>query len=62
MSKHGTQPEGEHLRLAVRWLSENAPITKDTLEEASNRFDLSPLDEAFLFREFLQKDGMKDCS
>ena len=62
MSKHGIEPKGEHMRLAVCWLSENAPITKDTLEEACKRFDLSPLEEAFLFREFLQKDGVKDCS
>ena len=60
MSKHGIEPEGEHLRLAVRWLSENAPISKDTIEEASQRFDLSPLEEAFLFREFLQKDVLND--
>ena len=60
MTKHGIQPEGEHMRLAVCWLSENSPITKDTIEEASQRFDLSPLEEKFLFREFLQKNGLDD--
>lgn len=60
MSKHGILPEGEHIRLAVRWLSGNAPITKDTFDEASQRFDLSPLEDAFLFRQFLQKDGRND--
>ena len=53
-------PDGEHMRLAVYWLSENAPITKKTIEEAGIRFDLSPLEEDFLLREFLQKGNMKE--
>jgi len=55
MSKQSLMPEGEHLRLALRWLSENAPITKKTIEEAGIRFDLSPLEEEFLSREFLPR-------
>ena len=56
MSKHSLLPEGEHMRLAVRWLSENAPITSRKIEEAGVRFDLSPLEEDFLLREFLQNN------
>lgn len=56
MTKHSLLPDGEHMRLAVRWLSENAPITKETINEAGIRFDLSPLEEDFLLREFLKKE------
>ena len=56
MTKHSLLPEGEHMRLAVRWLSENRPITQKTVEEAGIRFDLSPLEEDFLLREFVEKD------
>lgn len=52
MSKHSILPEGEHLRMAVRWLSENAPVTAKTIEEAGVRFDLSPLEEEFLLQHF----------
>ena len=52
MSKHSILPDGEHLRMAVRWLSENAPVTAKTIEEAGVRFDLSPLEEEFLLQHF----------
>lgn len=48
-------PEGEALRNAVRWLSENRPVTGERVEEAARRFDLSPLESDFLRREFLPK-------
>ena len=48
------------MKLAVHWLSENAPITKKTIEEAGIRFDLSPLEEDFLLREFLRKGNIKE--
>lgn len=45
-------PKGERLRLAVRWLSENQPITSTILDEAAIRFDLAPIEAEFLRREF----------
>ena len=60
MNKHSLLADGEHMKLAVRWLSENAPITKKTIEEAGIRFDLSPLEEDFLLREFLRKGNIKE--
>lgn len=46
-------PKGENLRRAVRWLSEHAPITARTINEAGVRFDLSPNEEEFLLNKFL---------
>jgi len=48
-------PEGEPLRRAVTWISDRrreqpaAPLWK-LIEEASVRFDLSPMDQQFLLR------------
>ena len=47
-------PEGESLRKAVAWLSQGTGINFAKVQEASSRFDLSPKDEAFLIRQFLQ--------
>lgn len=50
-------PEGESLRRALRWLSERrredpkAPRMK-LISEASERFDLSPVEEEFLQRDW----------
>lgn len=49
------EPHGEALRQALHWLSENAPVTRDAIDEAARRFNLSPLEEEFLFKEFLKK-------
>jgi hypothetical protein len=49
-------PEGENLRLAVAWLAEQQPIQRQTIEQASIRFDLTPLEEEFLLRKFLQAE------
>ncbi len=51
-------PEGESLRQAVRWISERRrddPKLKlsQAVDEASKRFDLSPLEADFLLRELL---------
>lgn len=54
-SKTSVLPEGEGLRRAVRWLSEHAPITRQTINEAGVRFDLTPVEEEFLLREFLPR-------
>lgn len=46
----GVQPRGEGLRRAVRWLSDEGRHDPAAIEEASRRFDLSPLEEEFLLR------------
>jgi len=51
--KDSVMPEGENLRRAVRWLSEHAPVTARTINEAGVRFDLTPNEEEFLLHEFL---------
>lgn len=49
------QPEGEALRRAVRWISDQrrdnpqARLAK-LIDEAAQRFDLSPLESEYLFR------------
>ena len=58
----GIQPHGEALRQAVRWLSERRRDSPGAglaglLSEAARRFDLSPLEEQFLFEQFLQSKG-----
>ena len=45
-------PEGEGLRRAVAWLAEQPMRDLATIEEASRRFNLSPLDEEFLLQRF----------
>jgi len=50
-------PEGESLRRALRWLSDRrqedprAPRAK-LISDASERFDLSPVEEEFLLRDW----------
>jgi hypothetical protein len=45
-------PKGEDLRRAVAWLAAQRSWTLELVEEACERFDLSPADEEFLIREF----------
>ena len=45
-------PHGEGLRRAVRWLSEQGRHDAAAIEEAAQRFDLTPLEEEFLLRYF----------
>ena len=45
-------PEGEALRRAVAWLLEQPERSLSAIELASQRFDLSPLEAAVLFRYF----------
>jgi hypothetical protein len=45
-------PEGEGLRRAVAWLAGQTVRNPETIEEASRRFNLSPLDEQFLLDHF----------
>ena len=44
-------PERDHLRRAVAWLAKQGAWTPELIEQACQRFDLSPLDEEFLLRE-----------
>jgi len=44
--------EGEGLRRAVAWLAEQPCHDASAIEEASRRFNLSPLDEQFLLEHF----------
>jgi hypothetical protein len=52
MSIPSLTPKGEDLRRAVAWLAEQHGWTMELIEEACRRFDLSPVDEEFLIREF----------
>jgi hypothetical protein len=52
------QPEGEDLRKAVKWISEERKYNPGQklaalIEEACMKFDLSPMDAEYLFR-FIQ--------
>ena len=54
------QPDGEELRKAVKWISEERKYnpTKNInhlVEEAGLKFDLSPKDEDFLLRKLLEE-------
>ena len=44
-------PKGEALRRAVAWLAHRGPWTPELIDEASQRFDLSPTDGEFLLQE-----------
>lgn len=52
MPPRSVVPQGEDLRRAVAWLIEQGEWTPQRIDEACRRFDLSPLDEEFLFAEF----------
>ena len=54
-STHSLLPEHEGLRRAVQWLATQTCWDAKTIEEASRRFDLSPIDEEFLLQHF--RDG-----
>ena len=54
-------PEGENVRKAVQWISDKrqyeggGPLA-NIIEEASQRFNLSPKDEEFILRFFKGKE------
>ncbi len=50
-------PERDHLRRAVAWLAEQGAWSPELIEQACQRFDLSPLDEEFLLRESRRSRG-----
>ncbi len=54
------QPEGEDLRKATRWISDErqdnpAARLSDLIEQACGKFNLSPKDSEFLMRFFSTK-------
>ena len=49
------QPRGEDLRRAVRWIAEHEDHSREAIEAAARRFDLSPRDEEFLLRYFAER-------
>lgn len=57
MASEGILPEGEALRQAMRWLDGRARDEPEldrgrAIAEAARRFDLTPLDEEFLLRNW----------
>jgi hypothetical protein len=60
MGSGSVVPDHEDLRRAVRWLGEQGRCTPALVEEASQRFDLSPVDEEFLLRHFCLPSGAAD--
>jgi len=48
MSASPILPKSEALRRALAWLAQQGPWTAELIEQASQRFDLSPTDEEFL--------------
>jgi len=52
MSDSSLIPEGENLRRAIKWLSEQQKHDPKTIETASVQFDLTPIEEEFLIRHF----------
>jgi len=53
MSGSSILPEGENLRRAIQWISEQAQHNTKVIESACIKFDLTPLEEEFLLRHFL---------
>ena len=54
------QPEGEEIRKAIKWISDNLNEGKKKsklIEEAAIKFDLSPAQTDFLINFFSKKQG-----
>ncbi|MFP2768240.1 hypothetical protein [Oceanisphaera sp. KMM 10153] len=47
--------ERESLRKALSWLLAQPRLDQETIAEASRHFDLSPVDEEFLHRYFIEE-------
>jgi hypothetical protein len=52
VDSEGLVPEGEGLRRAIAWLAGQPERSFELIEEAGQRFSLSPLESAVLFRYF----------
>jgi hypothetical protein len=71
ITKGHTVPQGENLRHAIRWLSEQCQseqshwtenrasrqASREAVEKAGLLFDLTPLEEEFLIRHFITQDN-----
>ena len=55
MSTGSILPEKEDLRRAFKWIAGQGEFSLKIIEEASQRFDLSPADENFLLNHFANK-------
>jgi len=57
-------PQGELLRKAVTWISEETKETKKStavlIDEAARRFNLGPKDTEFLIKFFKENQGQQD--
>lgn len=52
-------PKGEGLRKAVRYADEHSlEWNLETIDVVSKQYDLSPLEEDFLIRQFVQRKGI----
>jgi hypothetical protein len=54
MADQPVVPKGEALRRAIAWLVGQGAWSLDLVEQACQRFDLSPAEEEFLIRELRQ--------
>lgn len=57
----GVLPQGESIRRALRWLDDRVQDDPRAdrarlIGEAATRFDLTPLEEDFLLRNWVRKD------
>ena len=57
---YGLAPHGENLQKAVRWLSDEGRHDLPAIDEAARRFDLTPLEEEFLFQHFASPPSKAD--
>jgi hypothetical protein len=57
MAANSIFPQGENLRRAVEWLGHQESHSPKLIEEASQRFNLTPLEEEFLLRHFCLHEG-----
>jgi hypothetical protein len=62
MSDSPILPEGENLRRAIHWISEQPQHDAKVLEAASVKFDLTPLEEEFLLRHFQKPKSQEDSA
>jgi len=49
-------PNGEAMRQAVSWISDMHRYDLLTIEEACQRYDLTPVEEEFMLKYFLHAD------
>jgi hypothetical protein len=60
------QPKGEKVRQAIKWISGRRDEDKNKgistlIQEASTRFNLSPIEEEFLWVFYKKEDIVKTC-